>query len=120
MCEEESRAIREGLDEESLAMFDILKKNDLKPTDIKRIKAVAIDLLKTLKAEKLRIDHWRDKEFTRDAVRVTIQDFLWAEKTGLPQSYSETDIKDKVEAVYVHVFRAYPTVPSPYYSALAS
>lgn len=120
MDDEESRAVREGLDEESLAVFDLLRKPDLTSGDIKRIKAVAIDLLETLKAEKLRINHWRDKESTRDAVRLTIQDYLWSEQTGLPETYSEEDVRDKTEAVFVHVFRAYPTVPSPYYCSMTS
>ena len=113
---EESRAVREGLDEESLAMFDLLKKPELTPNEIKRIKAVAVDLLKKLKAKKLRIDHWRDKETTRDTVRLTIQNYLWDDKTGLPETYSEKDVRDKSEAVFIHVFRAYPTVPSPFYT----
>ena len=120
MGDEESRAVREGLDEESLAVFDLLRKPDLTSGDIKRIKAVAVELLETLKAEKPRIDHWRDKEATRDAVRLTIQDYLWSEQTGLPVTYSEEDVRDKTEAVFVHVFRAYPTVPSPYYAGMAS
>jgi type I restriction enzyme R subunit len=120
MSDEERRAVREGLDEESLAVFDLLRKPDLTPGDIKRIKAVAVDLLETLKAEKLQIDHWRDKESTRDAVRLTIQDYLWSEQTGLPSAYSEREVEDKTEAVFVHVFRAYPTVPSPYYAGMGS
>jgi type I restriction enzyme R subunit len=120
MDAEESRAMREGLDEESLAVFDLLKKPNLTPSDIKRIKAVAVDLLQTLKTEKLRIDHWRDKEATRDAVRLTIQDYLWSEQTGLPETYSEEDVRDRTDAVFLHVFRAYPTVPSPYYASMAS
>jgi len=120
MDNEESRAVREGLDEESLPVFDLLRKPDLTSGDIKRIKAVAVDLLENLKAEKLRINHWRDKESTRDAVRLTIQDYLWSEQTGLPETYSEEDVRDKTEAVFVHVFRAYPTVPSPYYASMAS
>jgi type I restriction enzyme R subunit len=120
MDEEESRAAREGLDEESLAIFDLLRKPNLKPNDIKRIKAVAVSLLKTLKAEKLRINHWREKESTRDAVRLAIQDYLWSDKTGLPVTYSDEDIQTKTEALFIHVFRAYPTIPSPYYSSLAS
>jgi Fic family protein len=38
----------------------------------------------------------------------------------LPESYSEEDVRDKTEAVFVHVFRAYPTAPSPYYISMAS
>ena len=73
---ENRRAMREGLDEESLAIFELLKKQDLSSSDIKRIKAVVVGLLERLKAEKLRVDHWRDKESTRNAVRIAIKDFL--------------------------------------------
>ena len=119
--EEETRAVREGLDEESLAIFDLLKKPDLRPPDMQRIKQVAVALLETLKAEKLRVDQWRDKEATRDAVRVTIQDFLWSDETGLPSDdYSEAEVTAKAEAVFRHVFRAYPKLPSPYYEGVAA
>ena len=110
------RAVREGLDEESLAIFDLLKKENLRRAEIKRIKTISIELLEKLKAEKLRIDRWREKESTRDAVRITIRDFLWSDETGLPvDAYGEDEVNQKSEAVFVHVFRAYPTVPSPYY-----
>jgi type I restriction enzyme R subunit len=116
--EEQDRAIREGLDEESLAIFDLLNKSDLTAGEIKRIKAISVQLLETLKAEKLRIDHWRDKEFTRDAVRVTIHDFLWGEATGLPaDSFTEKDVDDKTDDVFRHIYRAYPSLPSPFYDA---
>ncbi len=117
MSDEESRAVREGLDEESLALFDLLKKPDLSPKEIKRIKGVAIELLETLKTEKLRVDHWTDKEATRDAVRLAIRDFLWSESTGLPvDQYTEDDVQTRAEEVYRHVYRVYPTLPSPYYA----
>jgi len=117
---EETRAIREGLDEESLAIFDILRKPDLSAADIQKLKKVATELLETLKTEKLRIDHWRDKEATRDAVRLTIHDFLYSDRTGLPvESYTDTDVFVKTEQVFSHVFRVYPTVPSPFYEAVA-
>lgn len=116
--EEESRAVREGLDEESLALFDLLKKPDLSVLAIKRIKKIAVELLETLKAEKLKIDHWRDKEATRDAVRIAIRNFLLKEDTGLPvDSYTDDEVSVKSEDVFRHVYRAYPTVPSPYYAA---
>lgn len=121
MEEEESRALREGLDEESLAVFDLLKKPDLSPTEIRRIKDVAVELLEILKAEKLRVDHWRDKEATRDAVRLVIRDFLWSESTGLPVNhYTEDDVQARADDVYRHVYRAYPTLPSPFYEKSAA
>jgi type I restriction enzyme R subunit len=121
MTEEESRAVREGLDEESLAVFDLLKKPDLCAKEIERIKAVAVDLIEALKAEKLRVDHWQEKEATRDAVRLAIRDFLWSESTGLPvDRYTEDDVHARADEVYRHVYRVYPTVPSPYYEACAA
>ncbi len=116
MSEEEHRAAREGLDEESLAVFDLLKKPELSRKEIEQIKAVAMQLLQTLKTEKLRIDHWTDKEATRDSVRQTIHDFLYDDSTGLPvDKYTEDDVQARAEDVYRHIFRAYPTLPSPFY-----
>lgn len=102
-------------------MFDLLKKPDLSPQEIKRIKDMAVELLETLKAEKLRIAHWTDKEATRDGVRLAIQDFLWSESTGLPvNQYTEDDVRARAEEVYRHIYRAYPTLPSPYYEMRAA
>ena len=121
MTDEEIRAFREGLDEETLAVFDLLKKPDLSAGEIKKVKAVAIDLLKTLKEEKLRITRWQDKEATRDAVRQAIFDFLWKDSTGLPvDKYTEGDVQVKADDVYRHVYRVYPTLPSPFYSTAAT
>jgi type I restriction enzyme R subunit len=116
--EEEVRAVREGLTEESLAIFDLLKKEALGNSDIKRIKGVSVELLEELKGEKLKVDNWREKEATRDAVKIAINNFLWDGETGLPvDSYNESDVAEKVDAVFSHVFRVYPTVPSPYFQS---
>jgi len=121
LTQEEQRALQENLDEESLAIFDLLKKPDLSAAEVRRIKGVAVELLETLKAEKLRVDQWRDKEATRDEVRATIRDFLWNEEDGLPvDSYTDDEVELKAEDIFRHVFRAYPTVPSPYYDTVAA
>ena len=115
--EEGTRATREDLDEESLAIIDLLKKPDLSDPGTERIKSVAVGLLKELKAEKLRINHWQDKEATRDAVRTVILDFLWDEESGLPvEHYDEDAVKERAEEIFRHVYRVYPTIPSPYYA----
>ena len=118
--EEDKRTISEGLDQESLAIFDLLRKQELPPVVIKRIKKVAVGLLDRLKAEKLRIDHWRDKEATRDAVKLTISDFLWNDETGLPVNcYTENEVQARAEDVFRHVFRVYPVLPSPFFEDTA-
>ena len=105
---EEKRAIREGLDEETLALFDLLEKPNLKPRERSKLKSVAKKLLETLKAEQLRFQDWREKEATRAAVRSRIHDFLWSEQTGLSaESYSPKDVEDKVDLVFNHIFRQY-------------
>lgn len=115
---EENRAVREELDEETLAVYDLLVKPDLKSQEIQKIKKVAKELLKTLKGRLKDMYKWQDKEPTRDGVRVLIQNFLWDEKIGLPVDYyNENDVYKKTEDVFYHVYRAYPTVPSPYYAS---
>lgn len=102
---ESRRAVREGLDEDSQALFDLLLKPELSKRDIERIKKVAVELLAKLKIEKLQMDNWREKEATRDAVLVTIRDFLWNEDTGLPiTSYSESEVEDKATQIYLQIF----------------
>lgn len=116
--DESSRAMREGLNDESVALFDLLLKPGIGKKDIDRIKKVAADLLAMLKAEKLRVENWREKEATRDAVHVAIQNFLWDDRTGLPSpAFNEDDVKIKTEDIYRHVYRIYPIVPSPFFSA---
>ena len=118
---EEKRALNLGLNEESLAIFDLLQKPDLGARDINRIKMVSTELLRTLKEGKLRVEQWREKEATRAAVKGEIHDFLWSEVTGLPpDSYTDEDVEVRVDGVYRHVHRAYPTVPSPFYMSDAA
>lgn len=100
--EEQERALREGLDEPSLAVFDLLMKDDLTPTDIKRIKSVSVELNARLEPELARIRDWQTKEATRDFVKQTIFDFLYTDKTGLPASYTVDEINLKAQAVFAH------------------
>jgi type I restriction enzyme R subunit len=116
---EAARAMREGLDEETLAFFDLLHKPELSKADIKRVKEVAMELLATLRAEKLKVDNWRGKEATRDAVKIAIKDFLYSDDTGLPKSYSTEEVEEKATAVYGHVFRVYIAARSTVYSHAA-
>jgi type I restriction enzyme R subunit len=106
---ETRRVLREGLDEENLALFDLLVKPGLSKKDIERIKKVAKDLLEHLKADKLIIDNWREKEATRDSIRAEIHNCLYNDVTGLPESYTEDEISQKTEVIFTHIFRVYST-----------
>ncbi len=38
---------------------------------------------------------------------------------SLPEkSYSEEEVTEKAEDVYRHIYRAYPTLPSPFYASV--
>jgi len=102
---EDSRAIREGLDEETLAIFDLLKKENLKDKEIDEVKKVAKQTLDSLKAEKLKIERWRESTQLRAQVKTTIYDtLLW-----LPQEpYSEDEVNEKTNVIYQHIFTNYP------------
>ena len=105
--DEASRAMREGLDDPTLTLFDLLKKPDLSKSDIDRIKKVAVSLLSTLEDRKREIDDWRAKEATQDMIRQAIHDFLWSDETGLPASYTQDEIEEKSHQVFAYVYQHY-------------
>src|SRR5690606_32434132 len=103
LSEEEQRAIKEGLSEECLALFDLLQQPDLKREEIKRIKKVAKGLYETLKNQVDRVQNFAAKQSTRDEIKVKIKDYLWDEKTGLPESFGPDEIEEKTEAVFKYL-----------------
>lgn len=104
LSEEESRAIAENLSEEELAIFDLLKKEELKPDEVEQVKKVAKDLLARLKEEKLALD-WKKKVETRADVKVTITNYLF---DFLPEpTYSDKECEKRAQMVYFHVYDSY-------------
>ena len=104
LTEEESRAIAEGLDNETLAIFDLLRKPDLNKKEEAEVKKVAEKTLNILKAEKLKIERWRESTQVTASVRTIIFDQL----QYLPQeSYLDTEVEEKTDKVYQHVYSSY-------------
>lgn len=105
LSEEDQRAMREGLTEEELAVFDILTKPEPELTDKERaeVKKVCKALLETLKTEKLVLD-WRDKPQARGGVEKAIKAIL---DQGLPEVYDETIYDTKCGATFNHIFTNY-------------
>ena len=102
--EEEKRTIRENLDEETLAIYDLLKKENLSKKEVKTVKNVAVETLKKLKEEKLKIDRWRDSQQVTAQIKTIIRDCL----LHLPQeSYPDAEIELNTMKVYQHVFSNY-------------
>lgn len=101
---EDKRVIAEQLDEEELAIFDLLTRPDVTLTEKEEqeVKKVASVLLETLKREKLVLD-WRKRQQSRAAVKLAIEEVL----DQLPQSYSSSLYERKCQDVYQHVYDSY-------------
>jgi type I restriction enzyme R subunit len=101
---EMERALREGLDEETLAIFDLLKKPESTKAEEAKVKEVAKDTLVTLKAEMLKIDRWRESIQVTAQVKTLIEYRLqW-----LPQElYSDEEVDIKSLLVYQHIYANY-------------
>ncbi|MGD7035064.1 type I restriction endonuclease subunit R [Methylotuvimicrobium buryatense] len=101
---ETERAMREGLDEETLAIFDLLKKPELTKAEDQKVKEVAKTTLATLKAEKLKIERWRESTQVAAQVKTLIDHSLqW-----LPQeTYPDEEVDMKSLLVYQHIYANY-------------
>jgi type I restriction enzyme, R subunit len=102
--EEERRRLAENLDEEQLAIYDLLMRPspELTAAERKQVKRVAEGLLKLLKREKLVLD-WRKEQRARAAVRLAIEEHL----DELPEKFTTDLYERKCEAVYQHVYDSY-------------
>ncbi|SFN61361.1 type I restriction enzyme, R subunit [Bizionia echini] len=103
---EEQRVVREELnDQETLAIFDLLKEGkELSTKELKAVKKVATKTLETLKSEKLKIDNWRESRQIKAQVKSAIYDNL----LYLPQDfYSDEEVGIKTANVYQHIYSSY-------------
>lgn len=104
---EEQRYVREGFSSnEELALYDMLFSETLSKQDIRRIKELAVKLLATVKAQIAKLDHWTDKQETRNTVGNLIRDILWQ---GLPDC-SVKNITEYRQKIYEYVYSRYPNV----------
>lgn len=103
---EEQRVVRENLnDQETLAIFDLLKEGkELTNKELKEVKKVAAKTLEALKAEKLKIEKWRESRQIKAQVKSMIYDSL----LYLPEeSFTDEEVGVKTANVYQHIFTNY-------------
>ena len=106
--QEEQRYVREGFsNDEELSLYDMLFRDDLSKSEIKKIKEVAASLLQKIKAKIAELDHWTDKQETKAAVDNLIRDTLWTE---LPENYDENSISEYRTRIYEYVCTRYREV----------
>lgn len=97
--EEAERHIREGLTEDELELFDLLKKSALTQDETQRVKLAAKHLLRRLVEEqpKVLVQNWHQSTQTQQQVRAEIERVLDAD---LPESYDRATFKQKCDNVY--------------------
>lgn len=116
--EEDQRAIREGLTEEELALFDIITKPapEMTEKEVAQVKAMCRELLETLKREKLVLD-WRKKAQAKGDVRRTIE--IVFDRT-LPDSFDENIYNEKCETAFHHLLSNYYGGGNSLYTSVAA
>ena len=105
MEDEERRYVREGFSsEKELAIYDLLRSENLTGQDIQALKAVAVDLLRKIEEKIAGLDHWTEKEETRAAVDTFIRNALYER---LPDCYDITSIDLCRERIFAYVSNRY-------------
>ena len=100
---EQRRAVEEGLSEDELTLFDILKKENLGKAERERVKQASRDLLASITARLKDLDRFWEKEQTKAEVKVFILDEVYA---SLPTPPFTPEEKQTVAAeVYTHVWQ---------------
>jgi type I restriction enzyme R subunit len=102
MKEETERHHKEGLTEDELELFDLLKKDKLTKAEEQNVKLAAKSLIQRLKEGQPKVlvqDWWKDTQ-TQKKVEDTIEEVL---DENLPSSYDRLTFKDKCDKVFTLV-----------------
>ena len=99
MKDEDERAAREGLTEDELELFDLLKKDKMTNDEEKKIKLAAKALLKRLKQgqPKVLVQDWFKDNQSQKRVRAAVEQVL---DNKLPESYDRVLFKTKCDAIF--------------------
>ncbi len=101
---EEVRAISENLSEYELAIFDLIRKDDLTSLETDQVKNASRELLNTLK-DKL-VPGWREFDPLRSGVKIAINNVIYPK---LPEKiYSEIECQRLSTEIYQFVYERYP------------
>lgn len=101
LSHEEKRAERQGLQEDELAVFDMLNTGKLiSAKEKEEVKVAAQKLLQRLKEKEFRVNRWVDKVQTAAAVKKAINDYLY--QTLPYPTYGDGDIVVKTEILFNH------------------
>ena len=103
MQAEDERHVREGLSEDELELFDLLKKDGMTQDETKKVKLAAKSLLHRLLEEHPKVlvqDWYRDNQSSK-VVRAAVEQVLDA---NLPESYDRAIFKSTCDNVFELIF----------------
>lgn len=95
--DEQLRAVHEGLSEGELALFDLLRRDGLKKTELERLKQASKTLLGRVRELLAPMEHWTRNAQTQAEVKASILDWLYESLPRPPFTESETySLADRV------------------------
>ena len=100
---EQRRAAEEGLSEDELAVFDLLKKENLSRADREKVKLASQNLLDSVRKLIAPLERWTEKEQTQAEVEVFILDHVFELLPSPPFSDDEKQVIAKL--AYQHVWQ---------------
>src|SRR5205823_3513411 len=100
---EQRRAAEEGLSEEELALFDIIKKENLTNAERERVKLASRSLLESVRKVIAPLERWTEKEQTQAEVEVFILDHLFQALPSPP--FSKEEKQAAAKQVYQHIWQ---------------
>lgn len=100
---EQRRAAEEGLSEDELALFDLLKKDNLGKADRERVKLASQSLLDSVRRLIAPLERWTEKEQTQAEVETFILDYVFQELPTPP--FSEDEKQTIARLAYQHVWQ---------------
>lgn len=103
LSDEEERAAREGMTEDELELFDLLRKGKLTKAEKQKVKLASKHLLERLfdPEAKILVLEWHKTKSTREKVKTEIQRIL---DEDLPTSYTREIFSNKAQVAYQYFF----------------
>lgn len=101
--EEEERHIREGLTEQELELFDLMKKDKITKAEEVALKNAAQMLLKRLREEKpvVLVQNWEKDQQSQVRVKTAIEEVL---DKNIPETYDRLTFKQVCDRIYNLIF----------------
>jgi type I restriction enzyme R subunit len=100
---EQHRAAEEGLNEDQLALYDLMRKDAISKADRERLKTASKDLLQAIRKLIAPLERWTEKEQTQAEVEVFVLDYVFKALPTPP--FTEAEKQFTAKKIYQHVWQ---------------